>query len=240
MLDSIATVSTQSTQLWVKRSARDLGWKHGQVSFSAFVHPFDTWADLSQLIAVENHATDLRGIHYFCSVLPDRDVPAIAHPGHTDEALANVRALLAALAQVNALVKENTRRFLNDWMFILWPLAVVRYPNIFKWEYLFDASKGVGVRRLDAQHFVANVDPSERYTLSLPGTTARRIRPDDTGFEHLSIAGDWTDSSLNLGCLEAAVISGRLASSGIRGYPRKRFIPGFIGPTTHVAAAGGR
>ena len=47
MLRNLGTVATQSIQLWVNRIHAQLGWTHGQVSFSAFVHPFDTWADLS-------------------------------------------------------------------------------------------------------------------------------------------------------------------------------------------------
>ena len=225
MLETGGTVATQSTQLWVNESTRNLGWTHGQVSFSAFVHPFDTWADLSQLIAAENHADEVRGIHYLCSVLPEGDVPKITLPSKAS----------AAQKSTNALVKENTRRFLNDWVIHLWPEAVERYPSRFKWKVLTDKRNRVGEQRLDAQHFVANIDPSERYTQSLPGTTKYRIRPDDTGFEHLYIAGDWTDCGLNFGCLEAAVISGRLASSGIRGYPNKRLIPGYIVPRARVA-----
>ena len=74
MLANIGTVATQSVQLWVNKKTRDLGWTHGQVSFSAFVHPFDTWADLSQLIEVE-HQPDAHGVHYFCSVLPEGEIP---------------------------------------------------------------------------------------------------------------------------------------------------------------------
>ena len=54
MLENLGTVATQSVQIWVNQETRTLGWTHGQVSFSAFVHPFDTWADLSQLVEVEN------------------------------------------------------------------------------------------------------------------------------------------------------------------------------------------
>ena len=70
---------------------------------------------------------------------------------------------------------------------------------------------------------------------ALPGTTKYRIAPDEaTGFEHLFIAGDWTDCGLNFGCVEAAVISGRLASSGISGYPDTRLIPGYCRSSDRV------
>jgi len=79
---------------------------------------------------------------------------------------------------------------------------------------------------LKGQHIVANVDPSERYTLSLPGTTKYRLRPDEKVVPGLYVAGDWTDSGLNIGCVEAAVMSGRLASAAITEYPDTRLIPG--------------
>jgi uncharacterized protein with NAD-binding domain and iron-sulfur cluster len=227
MLDRIRTVATQSAQLWVTKSTHDLGWAHGQVSFSGFVHPFDTWADLSQLIKVENQP-EARGVHYFCSVLPEPDVHRTQD---RDQAI-------IGLAKAKKIVKQNVRNFLDDWVFHIWQNAADRYPNAFKWDLLVDQNDGPGDARLDAQHFVANVDPSERYTLSLPGTTQHRIRPDETGFEHLYIAGDWTNCGLNFGCLEAAVISGRLASSAIRGFPDTRFIPGFVKPERAAVAEG--
>ena len=76
MLRALGTVATQSVQIWVNKETRELGWTHGRASFSAFVHPFDTWADLSRLVEVENQPA-ARGVHYFCSVLPERDVPAM-------------------------------------------------------------------------------------------------------------------------------------------------------------------
>jgi len=228
MLSNTATVATQSMQLWVDRKTEKLGWTHGQVSFSAFVHPFDTWADLSQLIKVENQPS-ARGVHYFCSVLPEQPPPADADYGQIAEWLKRVKAL----------VRENARCFLDEWVFQLWPDAVHRYPSAFRWECLVDPKNRRGARSLEGQHLVANVDPSERYTQSLPGTTKYRIRPDATGFTHLFIAGDWTDSGLNFGCVEAAVISGRLASSGISGFPETNQIPGYSRSARRVAAAEG-
>ncbi len=203
---TLGTVATQSVQLWVNRTTRELGWTHGQVSFSAFVHPFDTWADLSQLVEVENQ--------------PERAWRALflqraARTGRAGDRRGSGDTWSTQLEAVKELVKQNAKRFLNEWIFHLWPNAVDRYPNVFKWELLVDKLDRAWGQRLDAQHFVANVDPSERYTQSLPGTTKYRIRPDETGFTHLFIAGDWTDCGFNFGCVEAAVISGRLASSAI-------------------------
>ena len=66
--------------------------------------------------------------------------------------------------------------------------------------------------------FRANVEPSERYVLSKKGTTPYRLPPGGSGFDNLYLAGDWTDSGFNAGCVEAAVISGLLAAKAITGW----------------------
>jgi uncharacterized protein with NAD-binding domain and iron-sulfur cluster len=66
--------------------------------------------------------------------------------------------------------------------------------------------------------------------LSVPGSASHRISPLDNTYDNLTIAGDWTDCSLNLGCVEAAVMSGRLASHAISGFPALEDIIGFDHP----------
>ena len=51
--------------------------------------------------------------------------------------------------------------------------------------------------------------------LSVPGSSAHRIAPDDTDFKNLYVVGDWTSCTLDVGCVEAAVISGMVAANGI-------------------------
>jgi uncharacterized protein with NAD-binding domain and iron-sulfur cluster len=242
MLEELGTVATQSIQLWVNRDTPGLGWMRGQVSFSAFVHPFDTWADLSHLIEVETRdaasaANTARGVHYFCSTLPEWQIPEPLRVVANRDRLGLDDTTLIAEAQ--DVVRENARYFLDDWVYQLWPDAVHRYPTAFKWEILVDPGDRSGAERLLAQHVAANVDPSERYTLSLPGTTQYRWPPDQEVVPNLFVAGDWTDSGLNIGCVEAAVMSGRLASSGISGYPDKRLVPGFSRRTDRVTVMQG-
>jgi uncharacterized protein with NAD-binding domain and iron-sulfur cluster len=237
MLEEIGTVATQSIQLWVNRETRDLGWMRGQVCFSAFVHPFDTWADLSHLIEVETaqpgSAEDTpRGVHYFCSTLPEWQIPEPLRVAANRDRIGIGDTEPVGDAQ--DVVRENARYFLDEWIYQLWPDASHRYPTAFKWEFLVDPGHHTGPGRLLGQHIAANVDPSERYTLSLPGTTEYRWPPDQEVVPRLFVAGDWTDSGLNIGCVEAAVMSGRLASSGISGYPDKRLIPGFSRRTDRV------
>ena len=55
--------------------------------------------------------------------------------------------------------------------------------------------------------------------LSLPGSAKHRLASHDSDFENLYLAGDWTFTDLNIGCIEAAVISARMASRAICGKP---------------------
>lgn len=62
-----------------------------------------------------------------------------------------------------------------------------------------------------------NDAPSERYVLSVPGSSAARIRPDDCGVRNLFPAGTWTACGVDAGKLEGAVLSGWCAAQAIAG-----------------------
>ena len=84
--------------------------------------------------------------------------------------------------------------------------------------------------RFDSQYWAANVNPSDRYVLMLPGTLRYRISPLDNTYDNLTIAGDWTDCGYNAGCVEAAVMSGRLAAHAISLWPPLEEITGYDHP----------
>ena len=52
---------------------------------------------------------------------------------------------------------------------------------------------------------------------SRPAATRYRLRPDESGYDNLVLAGDWTDNGLNAGCIEAATISGLQAANARAG-----------------------
>jgi hypothetical protein len=99
----------------------------------------------------------------------------------------------------------------------LWP--AVATPHGFDWQALFDPAGGSGVHRFDSQYWRANVDPSERYVLSLVGSSRHRLATDGSGFRNLFLAGDWIRTGLNAGCVEAATMAGMQASRAICGHP---------------------
>ena len=217
MVESVKTVSTQALQLWLRKDTRELGWQDEAVNISGFVEPFDTWADMSHLIREESHAERVRSIAYFCSVLPEpRDAAAVTAADYPEQRLREARA--AAI------------QFLNRDIRHLWPNAV--QAGQFRWELLVaaDASPVVAERGIETQYVRVNVNPSDRYALSLPGSIARRISPLDHTYDNLTVAGDWTRCSFNAGCVEAAVMSGRLAAHAISGSPALEEIVGFDHP----------
>jgi uncharacterized protein with NAD-binding domain and iron-sulfur cluster len=177
MTSRVATVGTQSFQLWMRADERELGWQYPGATVSGYVAPFDTYASMSHVLNCEDWpAGDRpRAVGYFCSVLPSA-VPDVLGPRAVD-------------ANVSAFLDGPIQRF--------WPgfdpaLVVSRYTR-------------------------ANVDRSERYVQSLPGTGRWRLPADGSGYENLFLAGDWIDCGLNAGCIEAAVLSGLEAANAVRG-----------------------
>lgn len=54
----------------------------------------------------------------------------------------------------------------------------------------------------------------------------RDVGPDAARFPNLYLAGDWTQCTLNAGCMEAATMSGMLCSNAIDGHPVRSAIIG--------------
>lgn len=220
MVRHVKTVETQAFQLWLKEDARGLGWTGPAVNLSSFVEPFDTWADMRQLIPEESWPVPPRSIAYFCNVLPG---PAKA-PG---------RSRKGYPAERHKEVRENAVRFLERDIVQLWPRAAG--PGGFRWDLLAAPDSGVqgeaqGEARFNTQFWTANVNPSDRYVLTLPGSSKHRISPLDNTYDNLTIAGDWTDCGHNAGCVEAAVIAGRLAAHSLSGSPALEDIVGYDHP----------
>ena len=61
----------------------------------------------------------------------------------------------------------------------------------------------------------------------MPGSDKHRLRPDESGYDNLVLAGDWTDCGLNAGCIEAAVMSGLEAANALLGRGRFYRIRGY-------------
>jgi uncharacterized protein with NAD-binding domain and iron-sulfur cluster len=219
MAEHLHTVATQAFQIWMTKDASELGWRAPQINLSGWVEPFDTWADMSHLILAESSQLAIKSIAYFCSPLPD--LPE-GHPAREE----------AVHADQYAVVRANAVHMLNREIAALWPEAVT--ARGFRWDLLAVESPPLrsqkGEKRFDSQFWTANVRPSERYTLTLPGGQKHRLSPLDRSFDNLTVAGDWTESGLNTGCVESAVMSGRLAAHALSGSPFLEDIVGYDHP----------
>ena len=119
-------------------------------------------------------------------------------------------------------VREAAVQWLQANAGFLWPKAASPTdPAGLDWNVLVDPENRQGIERFAAQYWRANIDASGRYVLSLPGTTAVRLRADASGFDNLFPAGDWLRNGLNFGCVESAVMGGLQASRAICGYPKQ-------------------
>lgn len=227
MVEKVKTTATQAFQIWLQEDLSQLGWQGPPYIVSAFDKPFDTWCDMAHVIPEEAWARPPATSLYFCGVLRDPPVP----PPESDSRYPLRRA---------DEVRENAIAFLRNAGSALWPRAYDA-AGAFRWELLADPGPSeeageplgeeiLGEQRFLSQYWRANVNPSDRYVLALPGSLRHRISPLDPTYDNLTIAGDWTDCGFNEGCTEAAVISGRLAAHALSASPSLNEIHGYDHP----------
>jgi uncharacterized protein with NAD-binding domain and iron-sulfur cluster len=224
MVEGLGTVATQTMQLWLTVEETELTSRESGLTVSGFPGAFHTCASMSHLLAVEGWEGDDRpaSVLYFCHTREDRGEPPpardVAYP---------VRELARLREDAADFLRHDVRHGLA---------AMAASGDDFRWNLLFDDRDATGEQRLDAQYLRANVDPSDRYVLSLPGTGRLRLRADESGYDNLVLAGDWVDSGLNAGCIEAAVMSGIQAGNALTGRPLLHGIAGYFLP--HHGRAG--
>jgi uncharacterized protein with NAD-binding domain and iron-sulfur cluster len=209
MVEKVATVQTQAMQVWMRPTSAQLGWDQATI-LTGYAQPFDTWCDMSHLLEREAWpAGNVPGnIGYFCGPMQDpKTVPPFSDP--------------AFPGQQTGMAKQTSIDFLDWFAAPLWPGGTdATDPKKFNWS-LLDAPSGTGTARFDAQYWRANVNPSDRYVISLPGTTQYRLKAGDSKFANLVLAGDWVRNGLNYGCVESAVMGGLQAARALCGFPEE-------------------
>ncbi|EMG01531.1 NAD(P)-binding Rossmann-like domain protein [Leptospira borgpetersenii str. 200701203] len=203
MTESVTTCLTDAFQLWMYPDIAGLGWKYWKNEppvLGSYVEPFDTWCNMSHLINRESWPDSLSPNHiaYFCGPSPvgitpkdplvDPDIPT----------------------QMEKL-KGRIAKFLEQDIHILWPNSTIPGKTSgFNWDLLLDADKAEkGPRKIESQYVRLNIQPTERYVLSVKGSTKYRLPAGDNGYSNLVITGDWIQNSvLNAGCVESTVVSG--------------------------------
>jgi uncharacterized protein with NAD-binding domain and iron-sulfur cluster len=222
MVQNVKSIQTLAFQIWTKPTLAQMGWDAPPPLLSLYVQPLNTWADMTQVRDREAWPANATPgqVSYFCGSQIGPDLPP--PPGKNDfEERMKADAKAAALD------------FLRTSMTALLPLTGDGSrpcpPNgspfadrpvgacAFDWGVLFDPSNRNGEGRFDAQYWRSNAGPSERCTIAQPGSIKYRIAADQTGYENLFIAGDWTENGVYVACMEGSVQSGILAARAISG-----------------------
>lgn len=220
------TTPTLGVQLWLTETAAQLGWVIPRWALDAeeewgkplglstllggYAQPLDTIADMSHLLPVEEWppGDEPASVQYLTG--PYQALPG-EHPfsdhGYPRRELERLKRISLEWLDANAAR--------------VWPEGTSpAHPTGLDPSKLYDPSGGQGDARFDAQFFRVNIDPNERYVLTVPGSTASRVACANTGVENLLVAGDWTwNPVLNAGCVEATVSSGMEASRVLTGQP---------------------
>ncbi len=218
MVAKVKTVETQSLQLWFDQTSHELGIDDNinrpipidDTGLGAgLATPYDGFSDFSSLIPHEHWppATRPKALWYFSDVIATaHDTSPVADPAYPqrrrNDAFANAKQFLAH--DIGRLLSAFSGGF--DYQRLVLP------PG--------SPPPASDDQRLAQQVVRANFQPSDRYVQALAGSTRFRL---DAGrsprFANLSLAGDWTYNGLNVGCVEAAVMSGLLAANDLLGRP---------------------
>ena len=222
MVQKVKTVASQSFQVWLREDVDALGWRGPPYIAAGFVKPYDTWCDMAHVVPEENWSERPRTAVYFCSVMRDPPQP----PADDD---------ITYPARRREEARRDAVSFLEGPGRLLWPGAYGD-DRSFRWELLADGVTGpdeiepTGPDRFDTQYWRANVNPTDRYTLHTPGSTRYRISPLDMTYDNFTVAGDWTYSGFQSGCVEGAVMSGLVAANALSGTPSLRDIIAYDHP----------
>jgi uncharacterized protein with NAD-binding domain and iron-sulfur cluster len=229
MVDNVPAIQTQAFQIWLKEPmsalAADVPDEGHDVFIGAnYLAPASAFSDMTHLGQWEGWPADNQpgSILYFCGAMPENPAPPPPYSDHHYP------------AEQDARVKWQAAQLLQGAASPMMPNAAVQKRNPacgdpvgfdFSLLSVIDTEQHLDnpFNAINAQFFRANIDPTERYVISPPGSTNYRLPPGNSGFENLKLAGDWTRNGLNVGCVEATVMSAELAAAAIHGRtPRLR------------------
>ena len=221
----------------MNRSTTELGWDipfqnpTDTVIGATYLNPLDGQVDFTHLLQWEDWPQDSapKSLWYFSGAMAEYEAP----PPFTDTGYP---------ARAHARVQAQCVQYLQASIGPLLPLATTNVVNPpgdpvgldFSLLRTDPAHPGVGVQRFNQQFWRANIDPTESYVTSPPGSTKARLKAWGSGFTNLTLAGDWIYTGLNVGSVEGAVMGGRLASFAVSGYPALQDIVGY--PTSQGRA----
>jgi uncharacterized protein with NAD-binding domain and iron-sulfur cluster len=214
MVDNVRTTPTLGVQIWLRPKLAELGMDLAQWGMPPSDEPNSviyadllySWTDMGLVMPFEGWKPDLvpGQLSYYCGTWPlEGPLPPPSDHGFPER---ERRRLV-----------DYTRRWLGENMGWYWPKAVSA-DRKFDFSLLVDPTDPdndrdiPGETRFEAQWFVANIEPTNHYTLAWPGSDKYRLRADESGYKNLFLCGDWTNFGLNIGHVEGAVTSGLIAA----------------------------
>ncbi len=223
----ITAYPTQQVQLWLDKTVQELGWEYelppgNKVVGATYNNPLVCYCDFTDLLKWEDWPKDRppKSIIYFCGPMQaPSQWPAFSD--HTFPAIQGERVKATAIQYLRTIsgLLPNASSNPTD-------------PQCLDFEVLHikdedENARLTGEQRFEKQFIKANIDPSERYVSSLPGTVQFRPKAWESGYENLAMAGDWIYTGMNIGSIECAVTGGALASHALTGSPTLAQISGY-------------
>jgi hypothetical protein len=206
MVDNLPTVQTQAMQIWLKNDYRQMGWTepmntaaHETPCSATFIGPQNGNEEFSNLLRWENWRDGAapKSIWYFCGLMPSyEEAPPFTDTDYPRRQYDRVKAqsiqyLQAATGWMLPAATSGARQGCGDPVCLDFGLLVDSTDD--------GTADKAGVQRFDSQYWRANIDPSELYVTSPPGSTAFRMEAWGSGFGNLTLAGDWIYTGLNVG-----------------------------------------
>ena len=192
---------------------RTLGWNQPRGDDQRLpASPFDTWASMPQTLWAEDwpESEEPRTVAYFCGASTPSGRP-------TD----NPRPTYRRYQETGFVLMPSTTSTATSAS--ICPAAVTE--DGFAWGLLGGARRTSAARRRWRPSTSASTSTRRIATCSrCPGSDKYRLRPDESGYDNLVLAGDWTDCGMNAGCIEAAVVVG--SAGGQRTSRPRPVLPG--------------
>lgn len=215
MIDGIAVTQTMSFQLWFDTPSTAL-LAEPRGLLTAYVQPEPSYGDFTPLISYEDwpepkpqYCAYFTGASYSGKPpLPPECGPD--YPGRIQSAWTKT---------VHTWLEANYAAFYDG------RGTPQKFPDFL--DLLTAPGATTPTERLDYQHIIADVQPSNLYVLSQPVATNLRFGQAESGVGALLLTGDWTRTDMNCGCVEAATSSGMLAARAISNQPASIWRPGF-------------
>jgi len=214
LVEHVTGVPTIATQLWLTRPLDELGWSpersggDGPPLILSYARPLQAGADMTEIARHEpwlSRQAPPRALLYLCdAMLPPPGEPHSAGPDPQ------------YIAASREAARQHSLSWLRESIGHLLPGLLDEQGRI-RWELFASPLAKSGEERFEAQYYRGNTSLSELYITTFPNTVQYRLRPEPDAFDNLYLAGDWTKNNIEIGSLEGAILSGRMAARSLLG-----------------------